>query len=109
MDCCKRNRIKQENKTTGPTTVLRYLGFEIDTLLMMIRIPQEKIDKLRSILQPIILKKKVKVKHLESLTGLMAFCSKALPSSRAFIRRFYDILASIKVKKPYYKVKINNF
>ena len=96
-----------ENKTTGPTTVLRYLGFEIDTLLMMIRI-QEKIDKLRSMLQPIILKKKVKVKHLESLTGLMAFCSKALPSSRAFIRRFYDILASIKVKKPYYKVKINN-
>jgi hypothetical protein len=44
---------------------------------MMIRIPQEKIDKLRSMLQPIILKKKVKVKHLESLTGLMAFCSKA--------------------------------
>ena len=97
-----------ENKTTGPTTVLRYLGFEMDTLLMMIRIPQEKIDKLRSMIQPIILKKKVKVKHLESLTDLMAFCSKALPSSRAFIRRFYDILASIKVKKPYYKVQINN-
>jgi hypothetical protein len=40
-----------ENKTTGLTTVLRYLGFEIDTLLMMIRIPQEMIDKLRSMLQ----------------------------------------------------------
>ena len=45
---------------------------------------------------------------MESLTGLIAFCSKALPSSRIFIRLFYDILASIKVKKPYYKVKINN-
>jgi DNA repair exonuclease SbcCD ATPase subunit len=54
-------------RTTGPTTVLRYLGFEIDTLLMMILIPQEKIDKLMSMLQPIILKKKVKVKHLDYL------------------------------------------
>ena len=86
-----------ENKTTGPTTVLRVLGFEIDTLLMMIRIPQKKIDKLRSMLQPIIHQKKVKAKHLESLSGLMTFSSKALPSSRACIRRFYDILASIKV------------
>jgi hypothetical protein len=64
---------------------------------MMIRIPQEKIDKLRSMLQSIIHKKKVKAKHFESLSGLMTFCSKALPSPRAFISRFYDILASIKV------------
>jgi hypothetical protein len=59
---------------------------------MMIRIPQEKIDKLKLLLQPLLHKKKINVKQLESLTGLMAFYSKALPSARAFRRRFKTYL-----------------
>ena len=35
-----------EDKTAGPTTKLTYLGFEIDTLKMVIRIPQHKVDSL---------------------------------------------------------------
>jgi hypothetical protein len=34
----------------------------------------------------------------------MAFCSRAIPSSRAFIRRFYDLLGS--GYKPHHKIKI---
>jgi len=75
-----------ENKTVGPTNVVKCLGFVIDTVLMMIRIPQEKIDKLKLLLQPLLHKKKINVKQLESLTGLMAFYSEALPSARAFRR-----------------------
>jgi hypothetical protein len=30
----------------------------------------------------------------------MAFCSNALASSRAFLRRFYDVLASVKSRNP---------
>jgi hypothetical protein len=50
----------------------------------------------------------INVKQLESLTGLMAACSKAFPSARALIRRFYDVLASVKVQKSYYKVRVTN-
>jgi hypothetical protein len=38
----------------------------------------------------------------------MAACLKALPSARALIRRFYDVLASVKVQKSYYKVRVTN-
>jgi hypothetical protein len=75
---------------------------------MMIMIPQEKIDKLKLLLQPLLHKTKINFKQLESLTGLMAFCSKALPSERALIRRFYDVLASVKVQKSYHKVRVTN-
>lgn len=39
------------------------------------------------------------------MTGLLSFCSKAIPSSRVFIRRFYDLFGS--VKKPYHKIRLN--
>ena len=77
-----------ENKTAGPSNIITFLGFIIDTVLMMVRIPEEKLQKLRNLLQPLLYKKKVSLKDLESLTGLMAYCSRAIPSSRAFIRRF---------------------
>jgi len=37
----------------------------------------------------------------------MAFCARAMPSARAFLRRFYDLIASIKNKKSFYLVRIS--
>ena len=37
----------------------------------------------------------------------MAFCSRAISSFRAFIRRFYDLIASVKNGKPYYSARLN--
>jgi hypothetical protein len=49
----------------------------------------------------------MKFKELESIVGLMAFCAQAIPSARAFIRRFYDLISEVRVKKSYYYVRIN--
>lgn len=96
-----------DEKTIGPTTVLPFLGFIIDTELQLVLIPKEKLVKLHALLMPILSKRKMLVKDLESVTGLLSYCSRAIPAVRAFIRRFYDLTASIKHKKPYYRVKIN--
>jgi len=96
-----------EKKTVGPTTVLDFLGFIIDTVHMMVKIPQDKLVRLRVSLLDVLTKKKITLKDLESVTGLMSFCSKAIPSARAFIRRFYDLIASVNNKKPHYFVRIN--
>lgn len=97
-----------EDKTIGPVTLITFLGLEIDTVLMLVKIPQDKLQKLKDQLIPLMSKKRIAIKELESLTGLMAFCSRAIVSSRAFIRRFYDLIASVKNAKPYYTVRINN-
>jgi len=46
------------------------------------------------------------LKEFESIIGLMAFCVKAIPSVRAFMRRFYDVLSTMKIKKPYYFIRV---
>ncbi|CAC5420125.1 unnamed protein product [Mytilus coruscus] len=97
-----------EDKTIHPTTRLTFLGLEIDTVDMVVRIPVAKLIKLRSQLQPMTIKRKIKFKDLESLVGLLAFCSRAVPSSRAFLRRFYDVIASFKVMKPFFSVRITS-
>lgn len=96
-----------ESKTMGPTNVLVFLGLIIDTTLMMVRIPEEKLQKLRLLLLPLLNKKKATVKNMQSLAGLLAFCSRAIPSSRAFIRRFYDLTAKFE-NKPHYLVRITS-
>jgi len=85
-----------DDKTVRPTTILTFLGFLIDTQLMMVIIPQDKLSKLQSSLRSML-----------SLTGLLSFCSKAIPSSRAFFRRLYDLISVAKDRKPHNFVKIN--
>lgn len=94
------------NKTVGPTNVLTFLGLEIDTVLMLARIPALKLDKLKRSLQDLLTWKKETIRTLESVIGLMAFCARAIPSARAFFRRFYDLLSSVTVRKPLYKIRI---
>jgi len=94
------------NKTVGPTTFLPFLGYMIDTVELMILIPPEKIDKLKNLLQPLLCLHKITLKQLESVTGLMSFCAKAIPSARAFLRRFFDLMSN--VKKPYHKIRLNS-
>lgn len=72
-----------ENKTEGPTTKLTFLGLEIDTVLMKVRIPEEKLNKLRLGIHYIMDHKNIKLKELESIIGLLAFCARAIPSARA--------------------------
>ena len=94
-----------ENKTLGPTTVLSFLGFVIDTKLKMILIPPEKTEKLKLILHQLLKKKKATLKEPQSATGLMSFCSKAIPSARAFIRHLFDLMEPLT--KPYHKIRLN--
>ena len=74
---------------------------------MVVNIPADKLCKLKAGIQSIVRVKKIKLKDLESVVGLMAFCARAIPSARAFIRRFYDVISSVKHAKPYYYVKVN--
>jgi hypothetical protein len=44
--------------------------------------------------------KKVTLKQLQSLCGLLAFCTKALPAGRAFSRQLY--MTTSKASKPFH-------
>jgi hypothetical protein len=57
--------------TEGPTTKNIFLGLEIDTVLLKVKIPEDKLNKLRLGIQYILEHKKMKFKELESIVGLI--------------------------------------
>ena len=108
QDNCKRIGVSlAEEKTGGPTPVLVFLGLEIDTQEMVIRIPQDKLNSTRVKLKNIFNKEKVTLNELQSLVGLLNFCAKAIPSVRVFNRRFCDAMCGIKKKSHFIRVSHN--
>ena len=92
-------------KTQLPTTCLTYLGYELDTIEMKIRIPPEKVLQILQKVKDALAMKKVTLKELQSLTGSLQFCAKAMPSARAFIRRMYSSMG--QAKRPYHRVRLS--
>ena len=72
---------------------------------MMVLIPSDQIEKLSSrLLQSLLVRKTIKRSELVSIVGLMSFCSRTIPSSQAFLRRFYDLITT--VKKPFHRIRL---
>lgn len=94
------------NKTVGPTHVLVYLGLEIDTLEMCVRIPFDKLQFLRVLLLAYLDRKSITLKELQSLAGSLNFCARAIPGAIAFNRRFYD--ASIGLSNPRHHLRVSS-
>lgn len=93
-----------DEKSVGPCTILVFLGLEIDSIHMVIRIPLHKLVELQVAIKNVLLKRKSTLREFQSLVGKLSFFTKAVRSSRAFLRRCYDIMAY--VRKPHYRVRI---
>ena len=89
----------------GPVTNLIFLGLELDTLEMCIKIPVKKLDSLIADLKYFLNQNQITLKNLQSLVGSLNFFSKAVRSARAFNRRFYDLMS--RAKKPHHFIKLN--
>lgn len=94
-----------QDKTVGPVTVLTFLGLELDTNNMLIRIPGNKLQELLELLRYVSTKKKITLKELQSLTGALNFFCKAVRPGRAFLRRLYDLMRG--VKQPHHHLRLN--
>jgi hypothetical protein len=93
-----------EEKSVNPTTIMTYLGFEIDTNRMTVCIPCHKLHELKALITAFLNRKKISLRDLQRLVGKLNFFGKAIRSSRAFLRRFYD--AMMPLKKPYHMLRI---
>lgn len=78
-------------KLSPPSTVAVYLGIEIDSLNMELRLPSDKLSKLCSLLENLRDRHKISRKDLQSLTGLLAHCATVVRGGRSFCRRLYDL------------------
>lgn len=94
------------DKTEGPTTNITYLGLGINTASQTLFIPHDKVTSLNDQLRDLCNRKKITLQQLQSLCGLLAFCGRALPAARAFIRRFYGAMSS--AYRPHHMIRVTS-
>ena len=84
-----------DHKRDGPTTCLMYLGIEIDTAAGQLKLPDDKLRRLRALLRDWGARRACTHKELESLIGLLNHACKVVRPGRSFLRRMLDLLHSV--------------
>ena len=90
--CAKLGVPMAPHKRDGPTTCLIFLGIQIDTVAGELRLPEEKLQRLRTLLREWSMRKSCQRKQLESLIGLLTHACKVVCPRRSFLRRLLDLL-----------------
>ena len=83
-------------KTVGPSTTLSFVGIELDSISMEARLPHDKIKKCTTLISHFLRRKKVTLKELQSLIGLLNSACAVVQPGRAFLRRLIDLTICIR-------------
>ena len=92
-------------KVIGPSSVLEYLGFILDTTKMEVRISRERLDRIYAELCVWHGRRKCTKRELLSLIGKLIFISKVVRSGRSFVRRLIEV--SKRAKHLHHRIKLD--
>lgn len=91
-------------KTEGPVTVLSFLGIEIDSVHMVFCLPEDKLVKLLGLVDGFCAVRKVTLRQMQSLLGLLVFACRIMPMGRVFSRRLS--LATRGASRPEHRIRL---
>ena len=94
-----------QEKVEGPSTCIVFLGILIDTTQGELRLPQDKLARLRARVEEWLQKKRCAKRDLLSLAGQLQHAATVVRSGRAFIRRLFDL--STTARKPHHHLSLN--
>ena len=92
------------SKTVEPCQSLKFLGVELDVASKVMRIPAEKIERMRNAVSGLITRKKAPLRQVQACIGLLNFACVAVPLGRPFLRRLSDMCCGIR--RPYHRVSL---
>ena len=92
-------------KTCGPSTTKSFAGIELDSIFLEARLPRDKIEKCISLISDFIHRKKVTLKEVQSLNGLLNFACSVIRPGRAFLRRLIDLIVGVRL--PNHCIRLN--
>lgn len=94
-----------QEKTEGPATTLTFLGFEIDTVRMEVRLPRDKLRALQDLLAEWVQKQSCTRRELESLLGSLGHAGYVVEEGKTFLRRLFELLSV--ARKPWHHIRLN--
>ena len=80
------------DKCIEPATKQTFLGIEVDTVAMCLRIPQDKLDRAKDVIRLWLNKTTATKKQLQSLLGLLIHISTAVFPGRRFVCRIIELI-----------------
>eukprot|EP00731_Ephydatia_muelleri_P006682 Em0003g930a len=84
-----------EHKTAGPSSKIIFLGVEIDSQQLTLRLPEEKLVELRALISLWLYKKVAVARNLKSVVGKLENACKVVRPGRSFLRRMLDLLRGV--------------
>ena len=84
------------DKTVLPSNVVSLHGIEIDTGLMQMRLPHDKLLEARYKITTVYKRKKVTLREMQSLIGTLNFACKVVMPGRTFLRRLIVCVSMLK-------------
>ena len=83
--------LKASNKIEGPASTITFLGILLDTLHMEIRLPPEKLCRLKQVINEWSSKPWCTKRDLESLIGLLQHASTVVKPGGSFLRGMIEL------------------
>ena len=83
-------------KVVDPTQKITFLGIELDSLAMSLRLPEDKLTKLREELQGFLGRKRATKRQLQSLAGRLSWAASVVKGGRVFLRRIFNKIGLLR-------------
>lgn len=93
-------------KVVDPTQIITFLGVELDSICMSLRLPHDKLMSIREELQGFINRKRTTKRQLQSLAGKLSWAASVVRGGRVFLRRIFNQIG--KLKCGYHRVLITS-
>ncbi len=102
---CKKAGIPTaQHKTVGPDTCTVFLGVELDTILMITRLPRDKLVRYSGDVTELISQRKVTLKELQVIIGQLQYATSVVTPGKAFLRCLINL--TIGHTKPHYYIPL---
>ena len=95
-----------KEKLEGPSTQLTFLGIELNTQQMIRRLPAEKLDEIRMLVDEWLGRKSCMKQEPQSLVGKLQHACKVVRPGRSFVRRMFSLLKGLPKKQQFVRLNV---
>ena len=92
------------SKTEGPCQIIQFMGIILDSGKMEARLPEDKVERIKSALSNFQSRRSTTLQELQSLIGTLNFACKVIAPGRPFLQRIIHLTRG--VKKPHHHIKL---
>ena len=93
------------SKTLGPSQELEFVGIVLDSIGMEARLPDDKVNRAREILNSFTQRRSVRLFELQSLIGTLQFACKDVLPGRTFLQRMINLTKAVPSR--FHHIRLN--